>query len=259
MDVLFILYEIILYCVMLLATDEKQLTRFKRPSMVLTNKTVVVTGANGALGKVVAQKALDCGATVVMFDIAFSEESLPNGERAIAKTVDLLDVDSIQEQLADLPRVDVVLNLAGGFTMGPTVYEVEDKDWNFLFDINVNTMRNMIRVAVPKMLAQGGGAIVNVGALAALEGVEAMGAYCASKSVVMRLTESLSAELKQQGINVNAVLPSIIDTPANRAAMPDADPSLWVDPQDLAEVICFLASDSAKAIHGALLPVAGLS
>ena len=161
----------------------------------------------------VAQKALDCGATVVMFDIAFSEESLPNGERAIAKTVDLLDVDSIQEQLADLPRVDVVLNLAGGFTMGPTVYEVEDKDWNFLFDINVSTMRNMIRVAVPKMLAQGGGAIVNVGALAALEGVEAMGAYCASKSVVMRLTESLSAELKQQGINVNAVLPEDIGDP----------------------------------------------
>ena len=120
-------------------------------------------------------------------------------------------------------------------------------------------MQNAVRAAVPGMIERGRGAIVNVGALGALKGQAQMSAYCAAKSVVMRLTESLSAELKHHGVNVNAVLPSMIDTPRNRADMPDADPSLWVSPQDLGNVICFLGSDAARAIHGALLPVAGLS
>jgi NAD(P)-dependent dehydrogenase (short-subunit alcohol dehydrogenase family) len=120
----------------------------------------------------------------------------------------------------------------------------------------------MIPVAtsvVPCMVAGGGGQIVTVGAMGALRGGAQMGAYAASKSALMRLTESMSAELKGHGINVNCVMPSIIDTPENRAAMTDADSSQWVAPQALAEVILFLASDAARAIHGACIPVTGLA
>jgi NAD(P)-dependent dehydrogenase (short-subunit alcohol dehydrogenase family) len=109
------------------------------------------------------------------------------------------------------------------------------------------------------MLAAGGGKIINVGAASALKGVPQMAAYTASKSVVMRLTESMAAELRDQGINVNCVLPTIIDTPENRTAMPDADPARWVAPDDLANVIVFLGSAAARAMHGAALPVTGLS
>jgi NAD(P)-dependent dehydrogenase (short-subunit alcohol dehydrogenase family) len=109
------------------------------------------------------------------------------------------------------------------------------------------------------MLAAGGGKIVNVAAYAAQKGVAGMGAYVAAKSAVVRLTETLAAELRERNINVNCVLPTLIDTPENRAAMPEADPRRWVAPRDLAEVIAFLASDAARAIHGAALPVSGLS
>jgi NAD(P)-dependent dehydrogenase (short-subunit alcohol dehydrogenase family) len=112
---------------------------------------------------------------------------------------------------------------------------------------------------VPRMLEQGGGKVVNVGAYAARRGVANMGAYCASKAVVIRLTEAMAAELRERNINVNCVLPSTLDTPENRAEMPDADPSRWVAPADLAQAIVFLASPAARAIHGAALPVTGLS
>ena len=117
----------------------------------------------------------------------------------------------------------------------------------------------MLSIAVPRLLARTRGSIVNIGAYGALQGQADMSAYCASKSTVMRITESLANEVRGQGINVNAVLPTVIDTPANRAGMPDTDPSLWVDPGDLANVICFLGSDAARAVHGALVPVRGLS
>jgi NAD(P)-dependent dehydrogenase (short-subunit alcohol dehydrogenase family) len=142
--------------------------------------------------------------------------------------------------------------------MGSESWQEGDEDWDLMFKLNVATMRSAIKSAVPHLL-DSGGAIVNVGAYGAREGQGLMGAYCASKSVVMRLTETLAEELKGKGINVNAVLPTIIDTPANRDAMPDADPADWVAPEDLANVICFLLSPAAKAVHGALVPVRGLS
>jgi NAD(P)-dependent dehydrogenase (short-subunit alcohol dehydrogenase family) len=126
-------------------------------------------------------------------------------------------------------------------------------------DLNARTVLNMSRAVVPVMLKGGGGKIVNVGAFAAQKGVAQMGAYIASKSAVIRLTEAMAAELREKNINVNCVLPTIIDTPQNRAAMPDADPRRWVAPRALADVIAFLASDAARAIHGAALPVTGLS
>lgn len=143
--------------------------------------------------------------------------------------------------------------------MGEPVHEASDSDWDFLFDINVRTLRNIARAVVPQMLSQGRGRIVTVGAAAAQRGMAQMGAYTASKSAAIRLTEAMSAELREKNINVNCVLPTIIDTPENRAAMPDADPARWVAPAALADVIAFLCSDAARAVHGAALPVPGLS
>jgi NAD(P)-dependent dehydrogenase (short-subunit alcohol dehydrogenase family) len=156
-------------------------------------------------------------------------------------------------------RIDALCHLAGGFRMGEAVHETSASTWNFLVDINVRTLLNAAQAVVPQMLAQGGGRIVTVGAASAARGAAQMGAYTAAKSAVMRLTESMSAELRERGINVNGVLPTIIDTPENRAAMPAADPSRWVAPAALAEVIGFLCSDAARAVHGVALPVAGLS
>ncbi len=228
--------------------------------MNLADKTVVVTGANGGLGQSVANVAAQCGARLVLLDIAFSEADIANNNddrRCI--NVDLCDVDACRQCFADIGAFDALFNLAGGFAMGTTAFDGSDEEWDFLFKVNVTTLRNAVKAATPILLAQGRGAIVNVGALGALQGGANMSAYATSKSVVMRITESLSAELREQGINVNAVLPSVIDTKRNRADMPDVDPAKWVAPEDLANVICFLASDAARAVHGALLPVRGLS
>jgi NAD(P)-dependent dehydrogenase (short-subunit alcohol dehydrogenase family) len=228
--------------------------------MDLSGKTIVITGASGGLGRTVAARAQELGASLALLDIAFPAEELKKSEANVARfTVDLTDTEATRACFEQIGRFDALFNLAGGFDMGPAVHEITDQQWDFLFRMNVTTLHSAVRAAVPKLIAQGRGAIVNVGALGALKGQGNMGAYCASKSVVMRLTESMSAELRDKGINVNAVLPSIIDTPRNRADMPDADFSKWVTPEQLANVICFLASDEASAIHGVLLPVSGLS
>jgi NAD(P)-dependent dehydrogenase (short-subunit alcohol dehydrogenase family) len=156
-------------------------------------------------------------------------------------------------------RIDVLCNLAGGFRMGDAVHDTPAATWDFLFDLNARTVLHMAQAVVPHMIERGGGKVVNVGAFAAQKGAAQMGAYIASKSAVIRLTEAMAAELRELNINVNCVLPTVIDTPENRAAMPDADPAHWVAPRDLASVIAFLASDAARAVHGAALPVTGLT
>jgi NAD(P)-dependent dehydrogenase (short-subunit alcohol dehydrogenase family) len=206
-------------------------------------RSVVITGASGNLGKAVAQ--------------AFAKDRLLLLD--VKSGVNLLDPQSIQAALKSVERVDVLCNIAGGFRMGTPVHETSDKDWNFLMDLNARTVMNMARAVVPLMLKAGGGKIVNIGAFAAQKGAAQMGAYIASKSVVIRLTETMAAELREKNINVNCVLPTIIDTPENRAAMPDADPRKWVAPEALADVIAFLCSHAARAIHGAAIPVTGLS
>ena len=234
--------------------------------MSFENHTVMLTGAAGNLGQAVAAAFAAQGARLVLLDRrldalqhSFGTE---NPDRLLLAT-DLLDPGQIAAALAAAEarfgRIHVLCNLAGGFRMGEAVHATSDSTWDLLFDTNARTLLNMARSLVPHMLAQGGGKIVNVGAFAAQKGVAQMGAYCASKSSVIRLTEAMAAELREQNINVNCVLPTILDSPENRAAMPDADPARWVSLDDLAQVIVFLASDAARAVHGAALPVTGLS
>lgn len=219
----------------------------------LENRTVVITGALGGLGRRVCAVAEAQGARVLRLDIA-RDESLTN-----SYAVDLTNADATFELIQSLGPFDGLINLAGGFAMGTESWDSSEDQWDLMFSLNVSTMRNAVKAAVPVLLERQGGSIVNVGAYGSREGQGLMGAYCASKSVVMRLTETLAEELKTKGINVNAVLPTVIDTAANRAAMPDAEPADWVSPDDLAAVICFLSSPAARAINGALIPVRGLS
>jgi NAD(P)-dependent dehydrogenase (short-subunit alcohol dehydrogenase family) len=220
---------------------------------------VAVTGANGNVGRALAQAALAQGARVALLDVNFGAG--PPAPASVHR-VNLLDAEATRACFAAIGRVDVLCNIAGGFTMGDPVHVAGDEVWTRMFDLNVRTLLNSVRAVVPGMLERKRGKIVNVGAIAglggAISGQANMGAYSAAKSAVIRITESMAAELKREGINVNCVLPSIIDTPQNRAAMPKADPARWVAPADLANVILFLASEEARAVHGAALPVVNL-
>lgn len=229
--------------------------------MKLQGKVAVITGAAGHLGRAVAARLGQDGAHLVLLDKQppCATQFAGLGSVAVCQA-DLLDPDplsaALQEAVAPWGRVDLLCHIAGGFRMGSAVHETPLQDWRFLMDLNATSLINITHAVVPRM-PQGGGRIVTVGAAAAMRGKALMGAYCASKSSLIRLTESLSAELLERNINVNCVLPSIIDTPENRAAMPDADPARWVAPQALADVVAFLCSDMARAIHGAAIPVTG--
>jgi len=225
----------------------------------LSGKTALITGANGVLGRAVAQRAAELGASLLLAGRGLDPALAARYPEAWMLDLDLAEPGALAGALAGAGPVDLLFNLAGGFAMGDSAWEAGSGQWEAMFRVNVDTLRHSLQAVVPGMVRQGRGSIVNVGALAALRGQARMGAYVASKSAVLRLTESVSAEVRSRGVNVNAVLPSIIDTPSNRAAMPDADPSRWVAPADLANVICFLGSDAARAIHGALIPVTGLA
>ncbi len=234
--------------------------------MSFANRTVIITGAAGNLGKAVAHAFAGQGANLVLVDLQRQSLSAAFGAEDAHRMfvpANLLEMaDATGMALAAMQRygrIDVLCNIAGGFRMGEAVHETSDGNWNFLFDINTRTLLHAVRAVVPPMMAAGGGKIVNVSAFAAQKGVAQMGAYTAAKGVVIHLTEAMAAELRDKNINVNCVLPSIIDTPENRAAMPSADPAKWVAPADLAQVMVFLASDAACAVHGAAVPVPGLS
>lgn len=232
----------------------------------MTAPLVVITGAAGALGRAVAKAFLGDGARVLLIDcnddVLHSAFARADGEKHFL-VVDLTDtaasLAAIGKSLASLGPASVLCNIAGGFTMGNPVHDADPGDWQRMLDLNVSTTLNASRAVVPGMIDAGSGKIINIAAASAVSGKPQMGAYCASKSVVSRLTESMALELREHGINVNAVAPSILDTPANRAAMPDADPATWVSTAQLASVMAFLASDAANAIHGAVIPVVGLS
>ncbi len=218
----------------------------------LLEHTIVITGGSGALGRAAAARAKTLGARTVLLDRAFDEALINEHECLVT---DLGALDAVSKSLARVGPIHGLFNIAGGFDMGRPVNDPDDSQWQAMFQMNVNTLRNVLKVAVPGMRARKRGSIVNVGALSAREGKAQMSAYTASKTVVMNLTESLAAEVAKDGLRVNAVLPSIIDTPANRAAMPNANYAEWVSPDAIAEVMCFLASNAGRGVNGALIPV----
>jgi len=230
------------------------------------SRLVVVTGAAGALGRAVAQAFIERDVPVLLVD--YNEKLLRDAFEGISGNKHFLVTDLTDEKasLAAFAKAleaqgpaAVLCNIAGGFAMGSDVHAPDASIWQRMLDMNVSTLLNTCRAVVPGMQKAGKGKIINVAAASASSGKANMGAYCASKSAVARITESMALELREQGINVNAVAPSIIDTPANRDAMPDVDPSKWVAPSQLADVMRFLASEDASAIHGAVIPVVGLS
>ncbi len=226
----------------------------------MAQRIVVITGGFGILGAAVAKAALARGARVALVDFAPKAPDGLGGEILALAGVDLTDpsaAEAAMKTVADrLGGLDALLNIAGGFRW-EALQDGAPENWAGLYKLNVVTAANASRAAVPYLKRSDAGRIVNVGSAAALKSGMGMGAYAASKSGVHRLTESLAEELKGDDVTVNAVLPSIIDTPTNRADMPDADPAAWVAPADLAEVILFLASEEARAMTGALVPVVG--
>lgn len=233
----------------------------------VSNKVVLVTGAAGNLGQAVAQTLIQLGARCVLADR--SRERLASlypsqGENVLlvgdTDFTDEVAVSRVAEQAQQrFGRVDALVNTIGGFTGGKPVHEDDLASWDRMMAINLRTTLLSCRAVIPAMIRQGGGRIVNVGARAALGGVAGLGAYVAAKSAVIRLSETLAAELKDKAITVNCVLPGTIDTPENRRDMPKADFSRWVPPADIAEVIVFLVSDASRAVSGASIPVYGRS
>jgi NAD(P)-dependent dehydrogenase (short-subunit alcohol dehydrogenase family) len=230
----------------------------------MSQRRYAITGAFGTLGAAVAKAAAAAGGRIALIDYAPAApaglvEGLGQGHVALAG-VDLADaaaaktaVDKAAEALGGL---DVLINVAGGFRW-ETLEDSTADSWSGLFRINVLTASNTCRAAIPHLKASKSGRIVNIGAGGAVKAAMGMGPYAASKSGVHKLTEALAEELKGADITVNAVLPSIIDTPVNRADMPKSDFSTWVQPADLAAVILFLSSEEARAVTGALVPVSG--
>lgn len=228
--------------------------------MQLQDQHVVVTGGFGTLGMAVVQAALAAGARVTAVDRARAPAADAPAGAQLVGDVDLADAATAAATFDRIAAadggLDALVNVAGTFRW-ETVEGGSLDTWDLLYRVNLRTAVAASKAALPHLITRGGGSIVNVGAGAAAKAGAGMGAYAASKSGVARLTEALAEELKDRAITVNAVLPSIIDTPPNRADMPKADFDRWVKPAQLADVIVFLLSAQARAITGALIPVSG--
>ncbi len=230
---------------------------------------VMVTGASGNLGAAVARAFATAGASLVLADRAADRlpgllpELAAAPQHMFCGAVDATDPASVQHwvdaALRRFGRIDVLANTIGGYRAGVPTHETSLETWDFMLNLNARTAFVISRAVLPAMLQQGSGRIIHTAARAALAGAANHSAYNASKSVVVRLVESMAAEYKHHGITVNCVLPGTIDTPDNRQAMPNADFSKWVSPAAIADVFLFLASDAARAVTGAALPVYGRS
>ncbi|MCC6454096.1 MAG: SDR family oxidoreductase [Caldilineaceae bacterium] len=233
-----------------------------------SGQVVMVTGGTGNLGGPVARAFAAAGAKVILVDrnAEKQRERFPDWadspDHWLAAPVDVTKPDEgaavVAQVVARFGRLDALVNTIGGYRAGKPVHEMDLATWDFMFELNARSTLVMCQAALLVMLSQGRGKIVNVAARAGLAGSANHAAYSASKAAVIRLTESMAAEVRDQGINVNCVLPGTIDTADNRAAMPKADTRKWVKPESLAEVILFLASGAARDIHGVSLPVYGL-
>jgi NAD(P)-dependent dehydrogenase (short-subunit alcohol dehydrogenase family) len=225
----------------------------------MNDDVVVVTGGLGVLGRAVIDAARAKGARIASVDHSALPADAPKADLHLCG-VDLTDPSQAERAMAAvrerLGAIHVLFNIAGGFAW-ETLESGEASTWSRMQAMNLHTAVNASRAALPHLRESGAGRIVNVGAAGAVKAAAGMGPYAASKAGVHRFTEALAEELKADGVTVNAVLPSIIDTPQNRADMPDADPAAWVAPSDLAAVMLFLASREARAVTGALAPVTG--
>lgn len=237
--------------------------------MDFTDQAVVITGASGNLGSALAHAFRQAGAKLALIDrhVDVLAQEFPDlvhkPDRLLIRSADLTQVDDVETAVTDIVahfgRIDVLAHTVGGFRAGSPLHETPVATLDFMLNLNAKTVFIINQAVIPHMLRQKSGKIINLAARAGLQGQPNLAAYAASKAAVIRLTESTAAELKLSGINVNCVLPGTIDTPQNRQAMPDADFSRWVKPESLADVILFLASDAARDIHGAAVPVYGRS
>ena len=234
-----------------------------------SSKVALVAGGTGGLGHAVSLAFLDDGAKVVVtyrdqkeLD-ALKREAGGNGSSLEGYMVDVTDEGSVRQLfdkiLAEHGRVDALVNTVGAYAGGVNLWEVETKTFDQMIALNLRSGYILARAAVPAMLKQKSGAIINISSKAAVDHGAGASAYAASKAGALALMDSLAAEVKGSGVRVNSILPSIIDTEANRKAMPTADFSKWPKSADIARVILFLCSDEAKVIHGAAIPVYGES
>lgn len=230
----------------------------------MQGKTAVVTGGSGAIGSVVVRRLIEEGASVTVADrtepraedVARLGDGAANLHFHATDVTDEGSVTGLMEQAATtMGAVHVLFNIAGGFRFGPAVDETTEAEWDELMQLNLKSAFLTIKHALPYMKRQNYGRVVSVAARSGLKGDAMVAPYAVSKGGVILLTQSVAEEVKGYDITVNAVLPSIVDTPANRASMADADFDAWVAPVDLAEVMLFLASDRGRAITGAAIPV----
>jgi NAD(P)-dependent dehydrogenase (short-subunit alcohol dehydrogenase family) len=227
--------------------------------------SIVVTGGTGALGSAVVAELLASGARVVATWVIEAERDRLAGELGDHDLLDLVEADLLTEggpdaaieSAAARPPVAALVNLVGGYAQGGRVHDAPADELERMLQLNVMTAFRSCRAALPAMLAQGGGSIVCVGAKAALEPFAGASGYITSKAAVLSFVRALAVEYRDDGIRANAVLPSVIDTPANRAQMPDADHSTWVPPVQIARVIRFLCSPDSAPTSGAAIPVYG--
>ena len=230
----------------------------------LSKRVVMISGAAGNLGIATAQAFSDDGSSLVLLDRAenhLQEIYKESADHLLLGSVDLTDPETVdratEAALRRYDRIDVLVHTMGGFRYGTTVENTSLEDWDFMFDLNTRSSFIICKAVLPHMIRRGRGAIVLVGARPGIKGIAKGAAYSASKSAVLRLTESISAEHKNAGIRINAILPGTIDTPQNREQNPEGNFEKWVTPEALARVILFLGSDASGPIHGALIPAYG--
>jgi NAD(P)-dependent dehydrogenase (short-subunit alcohol dehydrogenase family) len=230
-------------------------------------KVVLIAGGTGGLGKAVSLAFLEEGATIVATyrnDAEFAELQRAAGNAASSlegHKVDVTDETAVRQLVNQVferyGRLDALVNTVGGYAGGIRLWELETKTFELMLALNLRAGYALARAAVAPMVKQASGAIVNVAAKAAVDHGAGASAYAASKAAAVAMMDSLAADLKGTGVRVNSILPSIIDTEVNRKAMPSADFATWPKPEDIARVILFLASDEARVIHGAAIPVYG--
>lgn len=234
--------------------------------MKLRNRIAIITGGTGALGRAVVSVFIEEGAKVVCTYIIDEElshySSLAENQKSnlvfvqADVTKEKSVAETVQKTLERFGRVDVLVNIVGGFTYAKIV-DTDEKIWDSMMNVNLKSTFLCSKAVLPQMVKQNYGKIINISSRPGLKGSSGVGAYAASKAAVMNLTETIADEVRNYEINVNAILPSTIDTPANRKSMPDADFSKWVKPEEIARVIAFLASDDSKPMSGAGIPVYG--